>query len=360
MGKKNSLAKIAAGQIAPPRQRLRNVPDSWVPDEEPGARQAFSRQRIGGRTDESGAYSVPPGYIEFLREQGVSEDTLQRIASGELPMDPASRMARAKEMGYDTDTTFRRIDQPGITEFSDDPQYRGGTLYASTSYENARKGNVTGGNAEYPLMFQEGILGLHPSGSGMDESMIQEAMSDSMDAYADTPAVDSLPFDAPQNLARAMSGLEEVSPDALRRSLLQANEESATSPVRDHLVMYSDMPSEDYSRGTPLAQHLRRSLLSVGDDMDMADAEDVSAALHALNMETGMERVVADMGYTGSLAADETGASVATFLPKQVRHKYLSALDPMAKGSPNIFQSLLAPVGVAGAAAAAGIGQEER
>jgi hypothetical protein len=301
---------------------------------------------------------VPPSYIDFLREQGVSEETLQRVASGELPMDPASRMARAKEMGYDTDITFRRIDQPGITEFSDDPQHRGGTLYASTSYENARKGNVTGGNAEYPLMFQEGIFGLHPSGSGMDEGMIQEALSDSMDTYADTPAVDSLPYGVPESLARAMVGLEDASPDALRRSLLRANEESTLSPVKDHLVMYSDMPFEEDSKGTPLAQHLRRSLLGVGDDMDMADAEDVSAALHAMNMETGMEKLLADQGYTGSLAADETGASVATFLPKQVRHKHLSVLDPMAKGSPNIFQSLLAPVGAAGAAAS--LGQEQR
>tara|TARA_R110002012_G_C11552106_1_gene602581 strand:+ start:85 stop:1107 length:1023 start_codon:yes stop_codon:yes gene_type:complete len=49
-----------------------------------------------------------------LIRQGFPEATAKKILSGELPMDQASRMARAKEQGYDLDTDWVHVNRGGI------------------------------------------------------------------------------------------------------------------------------------------------------------------------------------------------------------------------------------------------------
>lgn len=58
--------------------------------------------------------------IKELTDVGYPESVAKRIESGELPMDYESRMARAKEQGYDIDTTYYHTGSPDISEINTD------------------------------------------------------------------------------------------------------------------------------------------------------------------------------------------------------------------------------------------------
>ena len=66
-----------------------------------------------------------------LVKRGFPESTANKIASGELPMDEASRMARAKQMGFDTDTTYYHGTAVDIPKF--DMSYAGGSTQAKSA-----------------------------------------------------------------------------------------------------------------------------------------------------------------------------------------------------------------------------------
>lgn len=57
------------------------------------------------------------GLLQQLIKLGYPESTAQKIASGELPMDYASRMARAKEMGFDVDNIYYHGTGSDFTEY---------------------------------------------------------------------------------------------------------------------------------------------------------------------------------------------------------------------------------------------------
>ena len=55
--------------------------------------------------------------VQALIKAGFPDSTAVKIASGELPMDTASRMARASEQGFNPDDVFYHGTQANFTEF---------------------------------------------------------------------------------------------------------------------------------------------------------------------------------------------------------------------------------------------------
>ena len=397
--------------------------------------------------------------IDLLRGKGVADDTLADIESGALPMDRASRMKRAREMGLDTKTPFKRLDVPGRTDLTRNlgelgsPGRSQNLLYAAPTYRQADRGNQTGGNTKYDLMFPEGILGLH-QGIVTPES-VHEAMGSNswyqgdplaylVNDAADTRTnlgknifrgtregyhdkatgewVEKFYEDPGPNLddqyteaIRTFDMADDNSPKAIRaanaerrRGFLEANKRwrnaNMSSPgfapetVDDMLAgdmtqgdMYDSLGKElsadasgsygdddqtrrdflesmlDRDENTPVAGLAMRAQMERSSDPGgwpglgeaQRNADTIDDALHFSKMDFGGAELLKNLGYTGSVVSDETGMSTVSFYPERIREKNISALDPRYWESPNIFQSLLAPVGVAGAAAA-GLGQEKR
>jgi len=96
--------------------------------------------------------------IERLTKAGYPEGTAKKIASGELPMDEASRMARAREQGFDVDT----------------PLYRGSTvpereLRTSTGHEHYIEGISTSPDPQYAAMHGSNVMRLLGPKGGQED-----------------------------------------------------------------------------------------------------------------------------------------------------------------------------------------------
>lgn len=96
--------------------------------------------------------------IERLTKAGFPESTAKKIVSGELPMDEASRMARAREQGFDVDT----------------PLYRGSTvperkLTTSTGHEHYIEGISTSPDPEYAAMHGSNVMSLLGPKGGQED-----------------------------------------------------------------------------------------------------------------------------------------------------------------------------------------------
>lgn len=317
------------------------------------------------------------GYAEFLRSQGVGADTIRRVLSGELPMDNRSRMKRAREMGLDTQTPFRRVDVPGRTtmtrpELVGTPGRSAGLVYAAPTYRQAAMGNQTGGQARYPLLFPEGILGLHPHQklkSGDDLMGWLNSTANDLDhlRYPNKIVSDAYSISDKHSmaaLADAITALNSPGGDPgkarklLRDSFLRTNR-NAMDYLDERMDDLNALGDEDGLAfqdfvGDASRQHLANSRSGRVDDGNYEwDAHDQGMAdeLAYRNMDFGQADMLKRLGATGSIVQDETGMSVASFYPERVRHQSLSALDPKARKRSNIFQSLLAPAAGAGAAA---------
>lgn len=96
--------------------------------------------------------------IERLVRAGYPEGTAKKIVTGELPMDEASRMARAREQGFDVDT----------------PLYRGSTvpereLRTSTGHEHYIEGISTSPDPQYASMHGNNIMRLLGPKGGQED-----------------------------------------------------------------------------------------------------------------------------------------------------------------------------------------------
>lgn len=89
--------------------------------------------------------------VEDLVALGYPESVAKRISSGELPMDEASRMARAAEQGYDVDNVFYKGSRSGQEYTNNDrASWASSHPYVASSYGMTMKdGNPVG--AVYPV-----------------------------------------------------------------------------------------------------------------------------------------------------------------------------------------------------------------
>jgi predicted ABC-type ATPase len=93
-----------------------------------------------------------------LVSRGYPKDTAYRIANGELPMDRASRMERAREQGYDPDDIQYHGTQADIKEFiPSEYGALGPGVYTTPSTEMADMyADLEDGSAIYPLLTRKG------------------------------------------------------------------------------------------------------------------------------------------------------------------------------------------------------------
>jgi hypothetical protein len=96
--------------------------------------------------------------LDRILDAGYPEGTAKKIATGELPMDEASRLARAVEQGYDPTVTYHH-GAKGITEFKAPDEDRflkfGSGIYSAADPEYGAKYAAQHGMSEtqvYPLM----------------------------------------------------------------------------------------------------------------------------------------------------------------------------------------------------------------
>ena len=93
-----------------------------------------------------------------LVSRGYPKDTAYRIANGDLPMDRASRMERAREQGYDPDDIQYHGTQADIKEFiPSEYGALGPGVYTTPSAEMADMyADLEDGSAIYPLLTRKG------------------------------------------------------------------------------------------------------------------------------------------------------------------------------------------------------------
>ena len=93
-----------------------------------------------------------------LVSRGYPKDTAYRIANGELPMDRASRMERARQQGYDPDDIQYHGTQADIKEFiPSEYGALGPGVYTTPSAEMADMyADLEDGSAIYPLLTRKG------------------------------------------------------------------------------------------------------------------------------------------------------------------------------------------------------------
>ena len=135
--------------------------------------------------------------VKQLVKLGYPESTAIKIASGELPMDTASRMARAKAQGYNVDMPlYHWSDVEGIAEMR--PSTRGKIgpgVYTSPRYDYGRKYTASDDPFLYE-MFRRG------------ESASQDAVSASLDQARDERNAIGKPWDSTERKTRANKILE--------------------------------------------------------------------------------------------------------------------------------------------------------
>lgn len=125
--------------------------------------------------------------VAELVRRGFPESTAEKIATGELPMDEASRMARAREQGFDVDSTLYHGGQSDILSFLPD---RGGSVYltddpsiADIYAENAssrRPNMVNSGPNVMPVMVRGNFLPVSDLGPDGGNGWISDNLGEAL------------------------------------------------------------------------------------------------------------------------------------------------------------------------------------
>lgn len=312
--------------------------------------------------------TVDPGVLSFYAAKGVPTDSLERLASGELPMDPASRKARAEAMGLDPKTVFVRTDWVGLDHPRQD--YRGGLVYAGMSKDLADAAAQSRGQT-YPLIGPKEVLGLQrvdkdilsktitpeeyleglyaqkfPNGPRPWETY--RSMQEWMDSYHALPEREGL--ERALKLQDRFNDLNELGSTGWVQSaqpVLRTRAEQAFDPKKEgnfgkngHWNMRYRWAG-DWQDAAPHWKLLEITRES-GNNFLTPQQEFGSQLAH---------QRAKDAGAKGSLVGDEGGVSVAFFDGgKELRHADLSLLDPVHAKSPGYMRSL-APFLIGGAAA---------
>ena len=267
---------------------------------------AFYKQLRGG--DEGVAYQ------EYLRDKQVADDvtqlvdqgfpntTAKKIATGELPMDEASRMARAREMGYDVDKLFYHgtPEAQAIADMGFDPKRLGqgndqmGAGFYFTDNPYQASGYAQGANA------------------GIIPSLLRSSRSQEVDI--DAPAGFGIELD------------ENTAEQIMKRA----------PSIRDDDGPLSDFIEPSGMDGYTDADIASVASMYVGRDADILLGDifkyDADQFLNALTDATGIDSIV-------TRSARESDPTIRTvFDPSQVRSPN-AAFDPDMARSGNIMAS---------------------
>jgi hypothetical protein len=276
-------------------------------------------------------------YLGYLRAHGVDQRTLDDIASGALPMDRESRMARAREMGLDPDAVWFRWDDPLKSEM------RGYTGAALSKKEYGRVKRGTGGFIPLPDS-KEGLVYTHWNPS----------LGRLGDQHAGGTSV-LYPLLGPRD---GIAGIDAMYPEAGVDFSL-ARQAAMNRPVSQKMLPSQEKRmriGRNQSLPAPLASTRQESLEALRKvpaerfgqpgDGPVASAPDFDMAE---NRKLYTEPLMST-GAKGLLVRDETGVSTA-FTPagaRQLRRADIAPMDTRFRNARNLLQALLPPVVAAG------------
>jgi hypothetical protein len=228
----------------------------------------------------------PEQYLQFLQNAGIDDATIRAVANGELPMDDASRAARAIEMGLDPGMKWHRADVPGKTQFLG--RAREGLVYASADARLARDASQAGSSQMYPLIAGKNLAGME---GGREARRILEAtVTDKARVSSEHKRMFG-PLPSRQPVLRPGTGTDELGGFVF------------SNPMGHRLPFWGEVEDAD-----------------------------AVAAMRASEKD-------------GTLVLDEGGVSAAILGP--LRHSSLSVLSPQNWASRNIFYAV--PPAAAGA-----------
>jgi hypothetical protein len=294
-------------------------------------------------------------YLDYLAANGVDQRTLDSIASGDLPMDPQSRMQRAEQMELDPKAIWHRWDYPAKTQF------KGWTAAALSKPEYRRQ-------AQGALSFVD----LAPSKEGLvytshspdyalrgvqipRDQIVLYPLLGPRDGIAGIDALPPQAYDAFRDKQASM--LKRKYPDSA-----PGNAQIRRAHQRKHHLaepLAGETPGPDGAR--PAALFELRNGYAPGDRTSKAADGTIPHFGNAEDRKVYTEPLMASRA-NGTLVRDETGLSTA-FTPAgaaTLRRADLAPLDTRFKAARNILQSLLAPVAAYGAASQAGSGTSRK
>jgi hypothetical protein len=319
-------------------------------------RYLLDKQQRTGITD--------PGLRSFYAAKGVPFDTLARFEAGELPMDQASRAARADQMGLDPTMVWTRNDWVGLDRPRKD--YRGNLVYAGFTPQLADAAAVSRGQ-KYPLIGPREIIGMHRVDPAildnpiLDEDFARAYIGDSshkpwenfrsVQEWLDSSSSREVREAAQRarSLQQSFSNLNQLATESpAAKVILKSRAADAFAKDPKSTLPAWDWPGTDYTQAAPHWK-LFETTPEPGNDLLTLKQGRASQMAHDRAKEAGAK---------GSLVKDEGSISVAFFNPGDLRHADLSLLDPVHKGQPGYMRSL-APFLLAPAAGAAA-SQEQR
>ena len=281
---------------------------------------------------------VSPEIMSFYASRGVPMDTLERLASGALPMDEASRRARAKEMGLDFDMSWARHDLIGL----DHPrlQHRGGLTYAGFTPWLADQAAVSKGQL-YPIMGPPEIIGLQPI-PGMENPLWGLLSEDEhrqlREVVDESRALANAGIGRWQDKAQSIGANEAIERgDKLAWKLhrLNANaSDDALQTLKERAVKAETPSGPEWGWARPWSESspdFRLLESKAFPENPLSTSEEVASQM--------VQDKARSIGAKGTLVGDEAGASVAFMQPAQLRHSTLSILDPAYKNTPGYMRS---------------------
>ncbi|MCP4267630.1 MAG: hypothetical protein GY777_19045, partial [Candidatus Brocadiaceae bacterium] len=256
-------------------------------------------------------------------QKKVKEDgsvTMSYQGSKSLPMDEASRMARAEQQGFDVDTDWYHGtgDMTGLSEKGFDPKFLGsgadqwGTGYYLTNKPSTASGYAEGDNA-----------GIIP---------------------AKVKITNPLHIDSTQ--ARSIDDVLELDYDQVRmmlddnQALKRSIDDEDMNPLGDHFDSFWETGPEDWMLDDLASRYTNPNHLS----NDLFDGDE-QGFLNALTKATGHDGVIVNFPESGEKFA-------IPFRPENIRSKF-ARFNPDKKGSSNLL------AGVGGGALLIGITPEE-
>lgn len=264
-----------------------------------------------GLADELDAGAVSQEYLDYLARMGVDPDTIESVRKGDLPMDPASRAERAREMGLDPDVTWHRYDYPGRTEFTG--RRREGLVYANADDSLAHGAAQVLHKHHYPLTApSSGIHGIDNTPPTLHGDGVTDAQGAMSHKYGFTS----------KDFGRTNSVINEPLGHNRQESLRILGDRLASAKDDPQIVIDARMGTHrPYPPGKKPPSWEFVETPAFVDDMR-------------------------SKGTAGTLVRDEADTSVAFSPDARLRHAGLAVFDPRRASSRNILQGLLAPIAV--------------
>jgi hypothetical protein len=316
---------------------------------EPGSEDVISATTTADKVDAAKRGTrnqITRDYIDYLASSGVDQRTLDDIASGALPMDPQSRMARAEQHDLDPKAIWFRWDRPLKTDMKG---FTGAALAQPElrRYKSGQLGFIDLAPSKEGLVYTSHNPGFAKRGVQMPyDEVISYPLLGPKEGIA---GIDNMPPSAYDTFrSRMQSLLLKKFPD---KHLYPENPGIRRAHMRSHHLA-EPLVEPQYVQG-PLREATLDSLRRIGPSSH-ATHEAQGTIPHfstAEDRKVYTEPLMAS-GAKGTLVRDETGLATA-FTPagaRMLRRADLAPLDTRFKGARNLLQSLLVPAVIAGGA----------